>query len=232
MTRHVLSKVLELRPEEPQSYRDLAEVLIITQELGDAVRLLYDVVEKQWDSRFTQFEVVALMHVLHYCYIFVTRSRDLNALLHRVSEVNLLAPPHLRVNCEYVDKRLVQNLPVDIRIVLQWARFFCSGNYIYANTSQHTDKTDVELHVTEPSGEKCYSFNNKTRAGGLLSKDYAAGYEHHTKTLLFVDKRRYGPEEYLIRSAMPGAYKIDAKMFHAHRETSLGTVRHIRALFS
>ena len=40
-------------------------------------------------------------------------------------------------------------IDMDIRIVLTW----------------DTDMTDLELQVTEPSGEKCYSFHNHTKNG-------------------------------------------------------------------
>ena len=57
---------------------------------------------------------------------------------------------------------------VDLRVVMGWDR----------------DLTDVDLIIVEPSGEECYSYNNHTAIGGMLSRDFTHGY---------------GPEEYLVR---------------------------------
>lgn len=46
-------------------------------------------------------------------------------------------------------------LGVDLRVVLTW----------------DLDMTDLELHVTEPNGERCHSFHNHT-TNGLYSKLY------------------------------------------------------------
>lgn len=52
------------RKEEPQAFRDLALVLIKRgrkQDLQRALGLLTEVVQGDWDIRFTQIEVIALM---------------------------------------------------------------------------------------------------------------------------------------------------------------------------
>jgi len=91
-----------------------------------------------------------------------------------------------------MDRLLRCQCDVDLRIVLQW----------------DTDKTDVELHVVEPDGEKCYCMHNKTKNGGILSKDFSYGY---------------GPEEYVIRFALSGEYKIYAKLFSENPSTKTFT---------
>ena len=48
------------------------------------------------------------------------------------------------------------------------------------------DQTDIDLWVTEPSGEKCFYGHNRTTIGGLLSRDFTDGY---------------GPEEYCLRKS-------------------------------
>ena len=59
----------------------------------------------------------------------------------------------------------------------------------------HADNTDIDLWVTEPSGEKAFYEHNRTTIGGLVSRDFTQGY---------------GPEEYLVRRAAHGTYKIEA----------------------
>ena len=71
------------------------------------------------------------------------------------------------------------------------------------------DQTDMDLHVVEPSGEEAYYGNNLTTIGGLVSKDITRGY---------------GPEEYVIRKAMPGKYRIKCKYFGSSQQTLTGPV--------
>jgi tetratricopeptide (TPR) repeat protein len=57
----VFEEVLKLRPEEPQSYRDLALVLAERQQYARAIELLNKVVMGRWDERFTEIELTALI---------------------------------------------------------------------------------------------------------------------------------------------------------------------------
>lgn len=59
--------------------------------------------------------------------------------------------------------------------------------------SWNTDSSDIDLHVTEPSGEKCYYQNPDSRSGGHLTSDITDGF---------------GPELYTLKSAPAGKYKI------------------------
>ena len=52
----------------------------------------------------------------------------------------------------------------------------------------HADNTDIDLWVTEPSGEKAFYQHNRTTIGGLVSRDFTQGY---------------GPEEYMVRAIAP-----------------------------
>jgi Ca-activated chloride channel family protein len=67
--------------------------------------------------------------------------------------------------------------------------------------------TDIDLHVTEPNGEVAYYGNNRTKIGGCVSRDFTRGY---------------GPEEYMIKNAMPGKYKIQAKYYSNSRQDMSG----------
>jgi len=68
-----------------------------------------------------------------------------------------------------------------------------------------TNDTDIDLHVVEPDGTECYYGHNRTTMGGLVSRDFRYGY---------------GPEEYMIRFALPGKYVIKAK-YYANNQQSL-----------
>ncbi len=94
----IFEEVLEMRREEPQSYRDLALVLGRMGEYVRAVELLYEVVLKQWDGRFPEIEVIAL--------------EELN---------NLIVQGKRKGIKEFkVDERLVKPIDVDLRIVMTW----------------------------------------------------------------------------------------------------------------
>jgi len=73
--------------------------------------------------------------------------------------------------------------------------------------SWDADATDVDLHVLEPSGEEAMYNHNRTTIGGLVSKDFTQGY---------------GPEEYMLRRAMPGPFKIFAHYYGSRQQTVIG----------
>jgi len=183
----LFENVLRLRPEEPQSLRDLAQALsargdagragkraaeLVSSDYVRALGLLEDLILGDWDSRFPEIEVVALM--------------DANRLLAIMQRERL--PGIERVT---LDPRLRKLLDLDLRITLTW----------------DTDQTDMDLWLTEPTGEKCDYSHNRTAIGGLISPDFTRGY---------------GPEEYLVRRAVPGNYLIQANFYGSSSQSLLG----------
>jgi tetratricopeptide (TPR) repeat protein len=61
-----------------------------------------------------------------------------------------------------------------------------------------SDNADIDLWVTDPNGEKVYYSNRLGYQGGSLSRDFTGGY---------------GPEEFSLRAAKPGKYKVQAHFF-------------------
>ncbi|MCP5054530.1 MAG: DUF2135 domain-containing protein [bacterium] len=100
LSEGIFRQVKELRPEEPQSYRDLALVLERSGQYRSAAQLLYDVVLGDWDDRFDGIEMIALMELNHV--LATARRKGEN------------------VESFGIDPRLVKLLDVDIRIVLTW----------------------------------------------------------------------------------------------------------------
>ena len=144
-----------MRPEEPQSYRDLALVLIARAEAGGesariradyerAIDLLSEVVMRHWD-RFEEIEVIALV--------------EINRILPAAHELGITDIP--------LDKRLIKPIDCDMRITMTW----------------DADNTDVDLHVVEPSGEEAYYSHNRTTIGGRVSRDFTQGYGPEEYTL-------------------------------------------------
>jgi uncharacterized protein YfaP (DUF2135 family) len=71
------------------------------------------------------------------------------------------------------------------------------------------DLTDMDLHVVEPSGERAFFSHNLTTIGGLVSRDFTQGY---------------GPEEYCLKKAMPGTYKIEVNYYGSQAVQLTGPV--------
>ncbi len=69
------------------------------------------------------------------------------------------------------------------------------------------DNTDIDLWVTDPNGEKAYYGNRLTYQGGRMSLDFTGGY---------------GPEEFSLKAAKPGKYKIEANYFGDRRQNVTG----------
>lgn len=78
---------------------------------------------------------------------------------------------------------------------------------IRISMSWDADLTDIDLHVFEPTGEHANFAHRLTEIGGLVSRDFRDGY---------------GPEEYVLRRAVPGVYKIKAHYFGSHQQTLCG----------
>lgn len=164
----VFRKVLAMSDEEPQSHRDLGLALAAAGQRQEAIERLYEVVAGQWDGRFAEIELVAL--------------NELNAIVAR-------SPSPL--DTAFVDRRLLRNLPLDLRAALAW----------------DSDNSDMDLWVTDPNGEKCYYGNKDTYQGGHVSDDFTGGY---------------GPEEFLLRDAKPGKYRVEAQYFGDRQQVVTG----------
>lgn len=164
----VFGKVRAIADEEPQSHRDLGLALAAAGQRQAAIERLYEVVARPWDGRFPEVELVAL--------------NELNAIV---------ATSPSPLDTSFVDRRLLRNLPVDLRVALGW----------------DSDNSDMDLWVTDPNGEKCYYGHRLTWQGGQLSLDFTGGY---------------GPEEFLLRDAKPGKYRVEANFFGDRQQVVTG----------
>lgn len=183
----VLRRVLKLRPEDSQSHRDVALVLDeLAREAygagdeGAARELSEEAGSFYRETALTPWE-----------------RRPMAIGLFAVEEYNVLrawadaqsweAAPQL----ESLGEELEGVLDCDLRITLAW----------------DADETDIDIHVTEPSGEEAYYGNRLTHSGGRVSEDITDGY---------------GPELYEIRKAEDGVYDIRAHYYASHQQTVFG----------
>ncbi|MDD2763959.1 MAG: VIT domain-containing protein [Opitutaceae bacterium] len=118
----LFERVLALRPDEPQSHRDLALTCAALKQYQRAVDLLWVVVDRPWDSRFPEIELIAL------------------------SELNAIAATGgQKLDLGKVDPRLQKNLPVDLRAVLTWDANDCDIDLWVTDPNGETARYDHPL---------------------------------------------------------------------------------------
>ncbi len=98
----VFEEVTRLRPEEPQSWRDLGLACAETGEYQRATDYLYKVITNEWDGRFREIELIALT--------------EMNYLIDKYKD---------KIDITEYDKRLIAHYPVDLRIVIDWDQDNC-----------------------------------------------------------------------------------------------------------
>jgi Ca-activated chloride channel family protein len=128
----------------------------------------------------TLYEVALRPWARHFPDIEIISMADMNALID--------TSPTL-LDTSRIDPRLLASLPLDIRVVMTW----------------DADNTDIDLHVIDPNGDRCYFGTPRSRQGGAMSRDVTGGY---------------GPEEFSLRRAIPGKYRSEAN-FYGNRQQVL-----------
>ena len=170
---HLLRRVSRLRPYEGHVYTALAECL---RQMGktELAIIFYEVaVNGDFAQRNADFRKIATFEYLH--------------LLREINEGRLMTAME-----DYAlarKKTLLKNAVVkeaDLVVTMMW----------------NTDRTDVDLHVVEPSGEECYYKNSSTKAGGKITADITDGF---------------GPEMYYIKKSKPGKFIIKANNYASDR---------------
>jgi Ca-activated chloride channel homolog len=121
----------------------------------------------------------------------------------RFSEIELLTLMELNTIIPKAKAAGVTQIPVDGRLIE------ALSVDIRIVMTWDADLTDMDLHVLEPSGEEAFYSHNRTTIGGLVSRDFTQGY---------------GPEEYLVKTAMPGTYEIKTKFFGSRAAELIGAV--------
>lgn len=75
-------------------------------------------------------------------------------------DINRLMSEHKNLKTGKLDKKYLEKMPVDIRIIMNW----------------NLMDVDLDLHIIEPNGEECYYAHRNTQAGARFSKDFTEGY--------------------------------------------------------
>jgi Ca-activated chloride channel homolog len=179
--------VLRERPEEPQSARDLALAFAARGDARDATGSAASPAAEDYLRALELLDgVVRHDWDARFPEIETIALMDANRILALFEREKLPGAERIRI-----DPRLRRLLDVDVRVVLTW----------------DSDQSDMDLWVTEPSGEKCLYSHNRTATGGRLSHDFTGGY---------------GPEEYVLRRGPSGQYLVQANFYGTRAQSLTG----------
>ncbi|RZK12795.1 MAG: TonB-dependent receptor [Flavobacterium sp.] len=133
-------QVAKWRAHEPQSLRDYALALEDAGKNQEAFDQLIKALEVNYYGEMSgQYEGVEDIILM---------------------DINRLMAENKRVNSGKLDKKYLEKLPVDIRIIMNW----------------NLMDVDLDLHIIEPTNEECYYAHRNTEAGARFSKDFTQGY--------------------------------------------------------
>ncbi|KUJ63088.1 hypothetical protein AR687_02730 [Flavobacteriaceae bacterium CRH] len=158
----ITQKILEWRPFDSQSHRDYALALIDNKKPQEALNVYKSMLYQEYTDEIS------------------VRDNGIEEIL--IMEINNILSQNKNVDASKIDDRLKANLPIDIRVVINWNK----------------DNTDIDLWVTDPRGEDCSYSHKSTEIGGRLSNDFTQGF---------------GPEQFLLKKAIKGKYKIKTNFF-------------------
>ncbi|RYZ18475.1 MAG: DUF2135 domain-containing protein, partial [Chitinophagaceae bacterium] len=207
-----LSNVAELKLENPELLRNMAEQLQEFGQTGLALETFRQILELREeepqayrDLALACNEAGQYSEAVQLLYKVATGTWD--ARFGGMREVALcelnaiISARRPQVDLSGIDEQFVRDLPIDVRIVIGWS----------------ADNSDVDLWVTDPRKEKCFYENKHTALGGRISEDAVQGY---------------GPEQFLLKKAADGDYAIDANLYGDRRETLGGPITIKAELFT
>lgn len=168
---HLLRRVADKRPYEPQTYRAMAQILA-AMDKNDLALAYFEIASiGRWDARFGD-----LPEIVRYDYL-----RFLKKVAQNPKATSV--PEYVRSRLE----RLSGEVGIgraDVVVMITW----------------NTDATDVDLHVVEPSGEECYYQHRDTRSGGKLTRDVTQGYGPEMYVLAKAPKGTYAVRAHYFAS--------------------------------
>ncbi len=204
----VYSAVVELLPKDHKAQRALASVLKQTGQLRPALERLNAAVALRPDDARLRFEAADLVQRLgdqkqaRSMFRSIAMDGESPELLRYPAKERLAqsfkalrkeaqrannTQEVRRLDSEIAALKLAGGTENDIKIYLTW----------------DTDRSDVDLWVVNPSGEKVFYSHKKGKYGGRLFGDVTNGY---------------GPESFTAAKAHPGEYKIQVNYYSGGSE--------------
>jgi hypothetical protein len=162
LQKFVTKKVLKWRPMEPQSYRDYALALADNGEPQAALDSLNSLLARPFSANISR------------------RSRRIEEVI--VTEINHLIAKHPNLNISEIDERLIIDIPVDIRVVINW-------NMNNVVIDLHVDGHNYEMYYCS----SCNRFHRSNIREHMSANNASSGY---------------GPEQFIVKKAANGKYRI------------------------
>jgi hypothetical protein len=147
---HLLHRVAEIRPYEPQTYRAMAQTLA---DMGkpDLALAYYEIpLMGTWDPRFGELHAIVELDYLR----FLRQQAG-----QKSGPTKLASADYARTRAAELASKIGLK-SADLVVTIMW----------------NTDNTDVDLHVIEPTGEECFYSHPNTELGGHLTRDVTQGY--------------------------------------------------------
>ena len=208
----VLSNVTEMKLENPELLRVVANQLIEFGETEFAVEVFKEVMnireeepQAYRDLALAYNETGKYQQAVDLLYKVIlgswdTRFGGIKSIA--LNEMNAIISGHPgKVNVSAIDKKFIKLMPLDVRIVIGWS----------------SNDSDIDLWVTDPAKEKCSYENTSTSSGGMISSDVTQGY---------------GPEEFILKKATKGIYTIEVNLYGDSRQTLGGPITIKAELFT
>ncbi len=194
----VLSNLVEMELENRQILRMLAYRLIQAKELRLAAGILERVKtlapfepQSYRDLALVLADLDEPQEAANLLYQVATRQWD-----SRFPDINTIALTELNALTATANTR-VNTAAFDQRLSQNLA------SDLRVVLSWNADNTDMDLHVTDPNGETVYYSHPMSRIGGRITRDCTGGY---------------GPEEFLLKQAKPGVYRVEVNYYGSNRQ--------------
>lgn len=170
---YMMKRIINWREGEALAYLTAAEALAKSEYIEMSLIYYYICLGSEWDSDYGSFETISALKCLKYLNELSIASK------YKLSSNTKAFISHLKkkVTEELSSEGLDDLDESDIVVVVSW----------------NINNTDIDLHIIEPTGEKCYYGNRDTEIGGRLSIDVTDGY---------------GPEMYILKKAQKGQYSV------------------------
>ena len=200
----VLSNVAELKLEDAELLRMVANQLLEANEKELAVETFRDVMKmREEDPQSYRDLALALEEAGKYneavelLYKVITESWD-----GRFGEIKSVAINEMNAIIS-AHKDAVNATAIDSRLV------YAMPVDVRIVIGWSSDNSDIDLWVTDPGKEKCFYEHTETEIGGKISQDVTQGF---------------GPEEFSLKKAINGKYKVEVNLFGDTRQTLGGPI--------
>ncbi|MGQ0739714.1 MAG: VIT domain-containing protein [Bacteroidota bacterium] len=208
----ILSNVAELKLEDAELLRLLANQLLEAVEKELAIETFRDLLKiREEDPQPYRDLALALNEAGQYneavelLYKVITRSWD-----GRFGEIKAVAINEMNAIIA-AHKNAVNTAKIDRRLI------YAMPVDVRIVIGWSSDNSDIDLWVTDPRKEKCDYQHTETALGGKISQDVTSGF---------------GPEEFMLKKAINGKYKVEVNLYGDTRQTLGGPISIKAELFT